>query len=139
MSVLHKSIGQVAKEFGISVHTLRYYEKIELLSAAPKDASGHRQYDQDSIHKIQFICRAKKMLFSLDEIKQLLVLDNSDKLPKPDVQLLVKNKLQIVNESLQELNILKSDLTQLLGHCNQRQDNDKCPILEGIKSKESKS
>jgi len=137
MSFDLKPIGQVAKELGISAHTLRYYEKIKLLSPIPKDASGKRQYDHESISRIQFICRAKLMLFSLDEIKQLLMLDTSIDLPKPEVQSLVKNKLKQIDENLRELSALKEDLTQLLSHCKSRQENDKCPILEGIKSKEN--
>ena len=136
MSLDLKPIGQVAKELGISAHTLRYYEKIELLSPIAKDASGKKQYDQQSVSRIQFICRAKRMLFSLDEIKQLLMLDTTIDLPKPEVQSLVKNKLKQIDENLRELSALKEDLTQLLSHCESRQENDECPILVGIKSKE---
>jgi len=131
-----KTIGQVAKELGVSTHTLRYYEKINLLPPIPKDISGIRQYDEESINRIRFICRAKRMLFSLDEIKQLFLLDSSIDLPKPEVQTLVKNKLQLIDDNLRDLSALKEDLTQLLSHCKSRQENDKCPILEGIKSKE---
>jgi len=134
MSLNNKAIGQVATALGISAHTLRYYEKIGLLMDVAKDAGGRRQYDKNTISQIQFIRRAQRMQFSLEEIRQLLRLDSSARLPKPEVQSLVKAKLQKIDENLNELIILKNDLTALLNRCTASQTHDKCPILEGMRS-----
>ena len=134
MSLNNKTIGQVAAELEISTHTLRYYEKIGLLTSISKGVSGRRQYDKNNIAQIKFIRRAQRMQFSLEEIRQLLRLDSSAHLPKPEVQSLVKVKLQQIDENLNELVILKNDLTSLLNRCTSSQTHEKCPILEGIKS-----
>ncbi len=136
MPLNNRSIGQIAAELEISAHTLRYYEKIGLLTNVPKDASGRRQYDKNTISQIRFIRRAQRMQFSLEEIKQLLRLDSSALLPKPEVQSLVKAKLQKIDEGLNELVVLKNDLTDLLNRCTSSETHEKCPILEGMKSEE---
>jgi len=133
MSLINKTIGQVAAELQISAHTLRYYEKIGLLTDVPKDTNGRRQFDKNTISQVKFIRRAQRMQFSLEEIRQLLRLDSSALLPKPEVQSLVKAKLQKIDENLNELAVLKSDLTALLNRCTSSQTHEKCPILEGMK------
>ncbi len=131
------SIGQAAKLCDVSSHTLRYYEKIKLLPNISKNAVGNRIYQQKDINLIHFIKRAQRMQFSLDEIKQLIVLDQSASMPKPEARQLVKNKLDKISESLHDLQLLKTDLSNLLQACQCSNEKEKCPILEGIKNDEN--
>ena len=62
------SIGQVAKQSGISVETIRYYEKESLLKEPERKESGYRQYKQEAIARLSFIQQAKELGFSLKEI-----------------------------------------------------------------------
>ena len=128
-----KKIGDVARELGVSAHTLRYYEKIRLLSVA-KDSSGQREYDADTIQRLKFIKRAQRMQFSLEEIKQLIALDESTAMPKPEMQSIVTDKLQQIDDNLRDLQLLKKDLSVLLNACQSSQKNEKCPILEEMKN-----
>lgn len=139
MSLKGLRIGEIAAEVGVSAHTLRYYEKIDLLKNIPKDSGGQRVYNSSHINQIKFIRRAQRMHFSLDEIKQLLLLDSQTTMPKPEVQSLVENKLLQIDQDLAELTLLKSDLSKLLGECQKSTENEKCPILEGMKSQETSS
>lgn len=126
------SIGKAANELGLSAHTLRYYEKIGLIPAIGKDKSGRRRYDEHDIARIQFIKRAQKMQFSLDEIKQLLNIKSSEETDKLQVQILVKDKLAKIQESITDLTHLKQDLSQLLMACEQSEPDQDCPIIQGI-------
>ncbi|MGH1427861.1 MAG: MerR family transcriptional regulator [Arenicella sp.] len=137
MSLTGMRISEIANEVGVSAHTLRYYEKIGLLKNVPKDGGGQRVYNANHIIQIKFIRRAQRMHFSLDEIKQLLLLDSQTTMPKPEVQSLVENKLLQIDQDLAELTLLKSDLSKLLGECQKSTENEKCPILEGMKSQET--
>ena len=129
------SIGQVSKKLGVSAHTLRYYEKIGLLPQVSKDAGGRRNYRTVDIDKIRFIQRAKRMQFTLDEIKQLLNLDLLPAVPKRDAQALVRTKLSDIDENLSELTRLKQDLSAMLEQCIASESDDDCPIIEGIRDK----
>ncbi|WP_319520044.1 MerR family transcriptional regulator [uncultured Martelella sp.] len=52
-------IGELAKRSGLSVYTIRYYEKIGLLPEADRDRSGHRDYDPSTLIWIEFLGRLK--------------------------------------------------------------------------------
>ena len=132
-----KSIGQVAEQISVSVHTLRYYEKEGLLSPVAKDSGGRRQYGDKEIKRLKFIKRAQRMHFTLDEIRQLIQIDQGSKsanpTTKPQARKMVQEKLTQIEESLQDLNQLKLDLSQMLTACVGSSDDEDCPILGGIK------
>ncbi|MFT5572253.1 MAG: DNA-binding transcriptional MerR regulator [Cryomorphaceae bacterium] len=127
------SIGEVAQQLGLSTHTLRYYEKIGLLAPVAKTTGGRREYGSTDIQRVQFIKRAQRMHFSLDEIRTLIELDKADAVEKPQVQRLVKEKLDAIDESLTDLQQLKVDLAQMLSACLSSGEAEDCPIIEGIK------
>lgn len=133
MSLDQLSIGGVAKSFGISAYTLRYYEKIGLLPPISKDGGGRRRYYQSDIERLRFIKRAQRMHFSLKEIAVLIDIDRIQLVEKAQAQKLVTEKLRDIEESLKDLKILKKDLTRMLSACISSDDDEGCPIIEGIK------
>lgn len=132
MSLASASIGAVAEQFGISVHTLRYYEKIGLLPPISKDGAGRRVYQSRDLERLRFIKRAQRMQFSLKEISALLEIERNSARQKPQAQKLVSEKLGEIEDSLKDLKILKRDLTQMLNACLSSRDGEDCPIIEGI-------
>jgi MerR family mercuric resistance operon transcriptional regulator len=66
------TIGQLAKQAGVNIETIRYYERQGLLPEPPRRASGYRQYSAEFVKRIQFIKRAQTLGFSLKEIAELL-------------------------------------------------------------------
>src|SRR2546426_303226 len=68
------TIGQVARQAGIGVETVRFYEREGLLQEPARRESGYRQYSEDVVARLRFIRRAKELGFSLKEIKELLAL-----------------------------------------------------------------
>ncbi len=133
-----RSIGQVAELLEISQHTLRYYEKISLLSPVGKNSGGRREYLDKDIERVRFIKRAQRMNFSLEEIRELINIDQTELVKKPQAQRLVKEKLGEIEESLKDLNRLKQDLGQMLEACISSDDDEDCPIISGIKDSSSK-
>ncbi|HAU68380.1 MAG TPA: heavy metal-responsive transcriptional regulator [Gammaproteobacteria bacterium] len=127
------SIGEVAKLLGVSTHTLRYYEKIGLLPLVDKSAGGRRNYGDREIERVRFIKRAKRMHFTLEEIRTLIELDKAPITEKPQVQRLVQDKLLEVEEGLADLKHLKKDLSKMLNACKASGVEEDCPIMEGIK------
>lgn len=127
------SIGTVARQLGLSTHTLRYYEKIALLAPVAKTAGGRREYSRADIKRVQFIKRAQRMHFSLDDIRRLIELDNAAAVEKPQAQRLVQEKLGEIEESLNDLKQLKADLSQMLEACLTSGEGENCPIIEGMK------
>jgi MerR family transcriptional regulator, copper efflux regulator len=123
-------IGEVTRRLGLSADTLRYYEKIGLLPTVTRTLSGLRSYSEKDISRLRFIKRAQRMNFSLAEIGQLLGFRENPQTAKPHVQQLAYDKLQDVEQHLQELNTLRDELTLLVNLCTN--SNDNCPILTNL-------
>lgn len=132
MSLKTNSIGSIARRFGVSPHTLRYYEKIGLIPPISKNTSGRRVYSQNDIDRLHFIKRAQRMRFTLKEISSLITLGDGQSKEKPKIRKLVSEKLRDIDESLNDLNMLKKDLSRMLNDCISN-DDQSCPIIEGIK------
>ena len=66
--------GELAKQAGVNVETLRVYERKGILPQPPRRASGYREYPPDAVDRIRFIKRAQELGFTLKEIKELLEL-----------------------------------------------------------------
>ncbi len=125
-------IGTVAKKLNISIDTLRYYEKIDLLKAINRNSGGIRCYDGSDIARIQFIQRAKMMNFTLDEIKALLKMRENPGQMRDEVRELTQQKLDVIERQMSELDILRQELQALIGSCACSQQG--CPIIEEIES-----
>src|SRR5260370_7278559 len=73
-------IGQVAQETGISIDTIRFYEKQGLLKRSPRTEGGFRLFGLSDIETLKFVRKAQELGFSLNEIRELLIL-RSDHVP----------------------------------------------------------
>lgn len=67
-------IGQVARNAGVGIETIRFYEREGLLEVPPRRSSGYCQYPEHVVQRIHFIKRAQQLGFSLKEISELLAL-----------------------------------------------------------------
>src|SRR4029077_3493795 len=66
------SIGELSRRTKVKIETIRYYERIEMLPAPPRTASGRRGYGPGDTRTLAFIRRARELGFTLDEIRALL-------------------------------------------------------------------
>jgi MerR family transcriptional regulator, mercuric resistance operon regulatory protein len=106
------SIGEVSRQSGLSVHTIRYYERIGLLDEPARSDSGRRVYTPDLIDQLLFVRRTKVLGLSLDEIRGLRgVASGGDCGPlRSEVANLIDEKLQWFDERIDELRDLRDGL-----------------------------
>lgn len=128
------SIGEAASQLGLSVDTLRYYEKIKLIPPPPRDSGGRRYYTEKDISTLRFVKRAQAVGFSLDEIGQLLHFRSNPRKASRRVRELANSRYVTVNAKLQELERLRDELALLLQICSG--DDEECPILDSLESSE---
>lgn len=122
------SISETAQQAGLSVDTLRYYEKIGLLPRIAREPSGHRRYDEADLTRLHFIQRAQRCNFSLGEIRQLLEFRSCRDAARPEVARLAEEKLQDIQRRMIDLERLQQELGQLLELCH---GSDRgCPIID---------
>jgi len=111
-------IGGVAKETGLTVDTIRFYEKQGLLKRSTRTEGGFRLFGPPEIQALKFIRRAQDLGFSLQEVRELLVLQREGVEACEDVRELVNQKLTSVRGKIEELRKLEGSLERALRKCN---------------------
>ncbi len=126
------TIGQLAKEVGVNIETVRYYERLHLLAPTARKPSGYRLYSDDLVRRLRFIKNAQSLGFTLHEIGELLNLRVSSAARCGDVQQKAEEKLKQVEAKVQDLQALARVLRSLIHSCKAGQPTDRCPILKSM-------
>lgn len=123
------TISRLAREAGVGVETIRYYQRVGLLKEPAKPAQGYRVYSADALNRLHFIARAKELGFTLNEIKELLLLDNAD---CQQTQVIASQKLQSIQARIDDLSMMAETLQQLLQTCQGHVTKAACPIIDSL-------
>lgn len=75
------TIQQTAEACGLSVHTLRYYERIGLIKPIPRRSNGHRLYRAEDLNWIAFLLRLRATGMSIGEMQRYAQLREQGDLP----------------------------------------------------------
>ncbi|NIR43469.1 MAG: heavy metal-responsive transcriptional regulator [Gammaproteobacteria bacterium] len=124
-------IGDIARLSGLSVDTLRYYEKTGVLPPVARTTGGTRLYTERDLGRVRFIRRAQAMGFSLAEIGQLLRMRDNPAGARAEVRTLTRERLAEVESRLEQLEFLRDELRLLVNLCTDA-DGGPCPIIEGL-------
>ncbi len=124
------TIGALARDVGVNVETVRYYESIGLLRQPPKPPRGWRRYGPDAVVRLRFIKRAQQLGFSLEEIRTLLRLRTSAS-PRTcaTVARRAKKKLEEIDQKIQDLQSIRLVLVELADACPGEGSGERCPML----------
>jgi MerR family transcriptional regulator, copper efflux regulator len=127
------TIGKLAERTGISTDTLRYYEKMGLIKAASRSEAGYRIYGENAERILTFIKGAQTLNFTLEEIRQLLTLNRSDKATCAQVLKHTTGKITEAEQKIRELKEVKKALLMLTENCpGDDTSSADCPILDYI-------
>lgn len=132
-------IGQLAKQVGVNIETIRYYERLNLLGPTSRLPSGYRLYNREAQRRLRFIKNAQALGFTLHEIEELLDLQVSSKARCGDVQRRAEAKLRHVEAKVRDLQALAKALRNLLHNCLAGQPTDRCPILQTLEEHDERS
>ena len=130
------NIGQVAKQTGVTVEALRFYEKQGLIAAPQRTDAGYRQYPLDAVKRVQFIQRAKEAGFTLKDIGELLALRQKPGTSCADIKLRATQKIEEVDQKIHDLNRIRDALGRMVLKCSGRGELSGCPILEELELEE---
>lgn len=127
------TIGEVARQAGVGVETVRFYERQGLLAEPQRRASGYRQYDHEAVAVLRFIRRAKELGFTLKEIKARLDATAT----RAEVREQARAKVADIEARIADLGRMRDVLTKLIKKCHGNGSASGCPILETLKGNES--
>lgn len=126
------TIGRLAKQSGVKVDTVRYYERKGLLPPAARSPSGYRRYDERDVERMHFIRRAKELGFTLAEIAELLSLTADRHSDMMGVKRKAEDRLAEVELKIIELQRVRLGLKQLIAACPGHGELGSCPIVAAL-------
>jgi MerR family copper efflux transcriptional regulator len=129
-------IGQLAKQGGVGIDTVRYYERNGLLAPRSRLASGYRRYGDIELARLRFIRRAQGLGFTLKEIKQLLALSAQRDVGR--VKRSAQAKLLDVEARIAALVRMRNGLATLIEACPGHGRAADCPILRALTEDDEK-
>ena len=127
------TIGRLAQQAGVGIDTVRFYERRGLLPQPQRTPSGYRLYSEDTINRIRFVRKAKRLGFTLDEIGNLLKLQDQGG-QKSEVKAITTLKLEQIDAKIADLSRMRTVLETLATECSGRGGVSTCPIIEAIAS-----
>ncbi|WP_035357724.1 heavy metal-responsive transcriptional regulator [Edaphobacter aggregans] len=130
-------IGKVASQTGMTIDAIRFYERSGLLPKPARSEGRYRIYHEQDIQKLKFIRRAQALGFSLQEIRELLLIQNEEVEACTHVRDLIEQKLVDVRAKLEQLRTLERELKNAHASCVKAlarcgSSDDSCPVLEAI-------
>ncbi|PXX98407.1 heavy metal-responsive transcriptional regulator [Halomonas sp. LBP4] len=129
------SIGELAELSGVASQAIRYYEKEKLMPAPQRTDANYRRYPVDAVARLQFIVHAKQWGFTLDEIRELLILQDANG-DRAQAKRIAEEKLHKIREQIKHLSRVEAVLSRTLIECTgEGPMQEGCPIVEAIADK----
>lgn len=128
-------IGEVAKESGVGVESLRFYESRGLIEPAGRTDAGYRLYDSSVFERLSFIKKAQKVGFTLDEIAWIIAEARQGRRPCAEVRVIARDRLAELERKLAELRRYRNELKQTIDAWDREGEKDGliCGLIEGLR------
>jgi len=121
-------IGEISRRTAVKIETIRYYERIGLLSSPPRTGGGHRLYPDTHLKRLVFIRRSRELGFTLDEIRNLLgFVDGGHSCG--EVKDAALRHLKDIRNKIADLRRMERTLSDTAARC-EGGTAPKCPIIE---------
>ncbi len=130
------SRGTLAKETGVNIETIRYYEKAKLMPDPARTSGGHRVYDESHLKRLSFIRRCRELGFTLEEVRGLLKLVDRGSYTCAEVLDRVVSHLSDVRSKIRDLKQMERTLKELAEQCSGGEVPE-CPIVEALWRRET--
>ena len=126
------TIGRLAKQAGVNLETVRFYERRGLLPRPPRSPSGYRLFPAEAARRLRFIRRAQELGFSLKEIGELLSLRASRRTTSAAIRARAEAKIADIEGKMRTLASMKTTLRKLTNVCDGCAPLAECPILDSL-------
>jgi MerR family mercuric resistance operon transcriptional regulator len=119
-------ISDLAREGGVGVETVRFYQRKGLLDAPRGEASGGRHYGTDDVRRLRYVRQAQTAGFTLAEIAELIDLDRKD--DRARAREMARQRIAALDQQIAALESARQSLARLAKDCA-RGGEGPCPIL----------
>jgi DNA-binding transcriptional MerR regulator len=125
-------IGDLAERTGVKVVTIRYYEQAGLLPECERTTANYRVYAQEHLERLRFVRRCRDLGFSLEQIKNMLLLSAAESPTCVDVCKVATDHLREVESKIADLRRLASELRRLRSSCSGKRLSRECRIIAAL-------
>ncbi|MBN9563502.1 MAG: MerR family DNA-binding protein [Alphaproteobacteria bacterium] len=125
------TIGDASEQSGVPVKTIRYYEQIGLINEASREPNLYRTYNAGDVAMLRFIGRARRLGFSIEDLRSLVALYRDRARSSRDVKMLASQHLTQIEQKIAELQSLRNALADLIKRCKGDHRPD-CPIIDDL-------
>lgn len=132
------TIGELAVLSGVRVETIRYFERIGLLTPPERTAGRHRLFSAADLDRLNFVRRAREMGFSQADVRVLLSLSAGKLISCGTVKAMAEKHLKMVRQKISDLQELEKSLSMNVAKCTGGKV-AKCAVIEGIASGDANS
>lgn len=132
------TIGEASARSGVPAKTIRYYEESGLIGKAGRQPNLYRAYVEEDVAMLRFIGRARRLGFSIEDLKCLIALYRDQSRSSSDVKALASQHLARVERKIGELRSIRDALAHLVEQCSGDRRPD-CPIIEDLSGDEAES
>lgn len=126
------TVGKLSAKTGVSRKALRVYEAAGILTPATRTPAGYRVYHADAVGVVAFIARARRLGFSVAEIRQIVGLRRAGQAPCVHVQRLARDKITALDAMLRDLRAMRRGLTVLVTRRRRAGGGAVCPHIEAF-------
>lgn len=128
--------GKAAKEAGVNIETLRYYENIGVIPKPFRSESGYRIYTGETVQRIRFVKVMQKLGFTLQEIKELLDIKMNSKTACRETTHILHQKINDVKDKISSLQRILETLESMELTCSMNKTKEGCPVLESLNTED---
>ncbi len=132
------SIGDLAREIGVNVETIRYYERIGLMTRPKRSNAGRRVYQESELRTLRFVRQARELGFSIDEIRALLRHRNAVD-ACVHVKSLAKQRLENLRAEMRRAVEIERLLAEAVETCSGAGPANECTVLKILEHSGSSS
>jgi DNA-binding transcriptional MerR regulator len=125
-------IGDLAKRTGVKVVTIRYYEQAGLMPVCERTTGNYRVYAREHLERLHFVRRCRDLGFSLEQIKNMLLLSATGAPTCANVCDVAAGHLKEVEAKIADLRRLASELRRLRSSCNGKRSSRECRIIAAL-------
>lgn len=127
------TIGELSRRTGVHIETIRYFEKVGMLTAPPRTEGGHRVYDESHLRVLGFVRRARDLGFTPGEVRAILNLGGPGKACCDQVREIASHHLEQVRAKMVDLAQLERLLASTIDHCSGGTAPD-CAVIDMIEA-----
>jgi len=122
-------IGELSRRSGVKIPTIRFYEQIGLLEAAPRTGGNQRRYGKSEVDRLNFIRHSRELGFEVDDIRSLLTMSASPQSSCHKVDSIAINHLREVDRRIASLTALRAELSRMIDECGRGRVCD-CRVIQ---------